>query len=151
MVEEDLEKHCPAKGKLLVWSILENKLPNCDNLQNQIFFGLGLCALCKTHLETMEHIFLQCSFLRDVWEFSRILMLTLRYWQGNTFESALESWLCARGHDEIMDFPIILAWGIWITQNRFIFHDEFISSERVAINSIGILVSLHNLGGGDLT
>jgi hypothetical protein len=43
-----------------------------------------------------------------------------------------------------------LAWGIWITHNRFIFHDEYILVERVAVNCIGILASFHNPGGGDL-
>jgi hypothetical protein len=35
------KQSCPAKGKLLIWSILENKIPTWDNLQKHLFFGLG--------------------------------------------------------------------------------------------------------------
>jgi hypothetical protein len=44
------KQHCPAKGKLLVWLILGNKLPTWDNLQKRLYFGSRQCALCKTHI-----------------------------------------------------------------------------------------------------
>jgi hypothetical protein len=74
------KQHCLAKGKLLVWSILANKLPTWDNLQKCLFSGPGRCALCKTHLESVEHLFLHCSYVRDVWAIARILLPTLWSW-----------------------------------------------------------------------
>ena len=38
---------CPGKAKLLFWSILENKAPTWDILQNIFLEGPGFCALCQ--------------------------------------------------------------------------------------------------------
>jgi ribonuclease HI len=107
-------------------------------------------ALCKEHLESVDHIFMHCSYAREVWSISRSLKTTLRRWQGNSFEVALQEWLCARGSYEIKDFPLIIAWGIWIARNRAIFHDEYLPTARVVANSIGIMDSLSCSGGEGL-
>jgi hypothetical protein len=120
---------CPAKGKLLIWSILANKIPTWDNLQRRLFFGPGRCALCKSHLETVDHLFLHCPFVREVWAFARELMPTLSDWQGNTFELALKAWLMGRGQEELRTFPFIIAWGIWITRNGHIFQEKKIQEK----------------------
>jgi hypothetical protein len=87
------KQSCPAKGKLLIWSILANKIPTWDNLQRRLFFGPGRCALCKSHLETVDHLFLHCPFVKEVWAFAKELIPTLSDWQGNSFELALKAWL----------------------------------------------------------
>jgi hypothetical protein len=124
---------CPTKGKLLVWSILANKLPTWDNLQRRLFSGPGHCALCKSHLESVDHLFLQCPFVKEVWDFSRVLMPSLWNWQGISFELALKAWLREWGQEDYRAFPFILAWGIWITRNGQIFQDEHFSVERVTL------------------
>jgi hypothetical protein len=58
------KQSCPAKGKLLIWSILANKIPTWDNLQRRLFFGPGHCALCKSQIETVDHLFLQSPLSR---------------------------------------------------------------------------------------
>jgi hypothetical protein len=52
------KQRCPTKGKIMVWSILENKLPTWDNLQNKQFNGLGWCSLCKREAEIVVHLFM---------------------------------------------------------------------------------------------
>lgn len=37
------KQKCPAKGKILVWTILENKIPTWDILQKSQFHGPSWC------------------------------------------------------------------------------------------------------------
>jgi hypothetical protein len=67
------KQRCPTKGKILVWSILENKLLTWDNLQKRQFNGPGWCTLCKEQPETMDHLFIHFSFTKGVWADSLII------------------------------------------------------------------------------
>ena len=52
----------PAKTKLFMWCVLNNKVPTWDVLQKRSFQGPGWCVLCKRELETTYHLFHTCSF-----------------------------------------------------------------------------------------
>ena len=58
---------CPAKKKLFMWCVLNNKVRTWDVLQKRSFQGLGWCVLCKRELESSCHLFLSCSFTTAVW------------------------------------------------------------------------------------
>jgi hypothetical protein len=60
-------------------------------------------------LEYVDHVFMHCTYSREVWSISRSLKTTLRRWQGNSFEVVLQEWFCARGSYELKAFPLILA------------------------------------------
>ena len=49
---------CPAKTKLFMWCVLNNKVPTWDVLQKRSFQGPGWCVLCKRELESTSHLFL---------------------------------------------------------------------------------------------
>jgi ribonuclease HI len=141
------KQKCPTKGKLLTWSILENKVPTWDVLQRRQFQGPSWCTLCKAQGETIDHLFLRCPFTLSVWEEASNLNTTIGPWRGDSFEEALADWLSTRTPKNIKPFPIIVAWGVWIARNNSIFKDETQSSPRVAANCLSILDSL-NLGAG---
>jgi hypothetical protein len=55
---------CPLKLKLFAWLLFENKLLLWSNLQSRGWEGPGRCILCKTHSESIAHVFIDCSFIR---------------------------------------------------------------------------------------
>jgi len=59
--------HCPAKAKLLWWSIMENKVPTWDNLQKRSFVGPGRCSLRSIDLESGQDLFMDCNVVKKVW------------------------------------------------------------------------------------
>jgi hypothetical protein len=61
------KQRCPTKGKILVWSILENIIPTWENIQKRQFNGLSWCSLCKEHEETIDHLLIRCPFTTSVW------------------------------------------------------------------------------------
>jgi hypothetical protein len=70
---------CPAKTRLFMWNVLNNKVSTWDILQKRNFSGPGWCTLCKSEGETIVHLFLNCSYTIKVWtEVSRLLDLLLQ-------------------------------------------------------------------------
>lgn len=57
---------CPAKTKLFMWCVLENRVPTWDMLQKINFQGPGWCVLCKREHESITHLFLSCSYSVEV-------------------------------------------------------------------------------------
>ena len=83
---------CPAKTKLFMWCVLNNKVPTWDVLQKRTFQGPGWCVLCKRELETTFHLFLTCFFSIEVWkEVSTLVGLNCQ-WEGDSIGIAWESW-----------------------------------------------------------
>ena len=79
---------CPAKTRLFMWCVLENRAPTWDILQRRSFQGPGWCALCKKELETNTHLFIWCSFTVAFWkECMRLVGLNHR-WEGISVNSA---------------------------------------------------------------
>jgi hypothetical protein len=135
----------PAKGKLLVWSILENKVPTWDTLQKKQFHGSSWCSLCRLQEEMVDHLFMCYPFSISVWLEASTLNPDVGSWQGATFEAALKDWIKMTTPKHLKALPILAAWGIWIARNNTIFWDVPQSSLRVATISLSILDHL-NLG-----
>jgi hypothetical protein len=101
-------------------------------------------------LEMVDHLFLHCPFVREVWAFSRDLLPSLWDWHGNTFELALQAWLHGHRQEDFWAFPFILAWGIWITRNGHIFQDENFSSRKGCCQMLWDLQFLLGFGWGHI-
>uniref|UniRef100_A0A2N9FJC4 laccase n=1 Tax=Fagus sylvatica TaxID=28930 RepID=A0A2N9FJC4_FAGSY len=57
----------PHKILTFTWKILHHALPLKTELNKRGINCANTCSLCNSTTETMEHIFLQCSFARAVW------------------------------------------------------------------------------------
>jgi len=133
---------CPAKTKLFMWCVLENKAPSWDNLQKRSFQGPGWCALCKRELETVEHLFLACSFTVEVWKECSVLVGSPCQWAGASIGAAWEDWWRRTTVKKLKYLPLLVIWGIWLARNNAIFNDRPCLPELTAIHSVGIYKSL---------
>jgi hypothetical protein len=57
----------PAKCKLFAWLLLQNKLWCSDRLMRRAWPNCYFCLLGIRHLETTQHLFLDCPFARLLW------------------------------------------------------------------------------------
>lgn len=50
-----------------MWRILHDKMPTDDNLIQRGFQIPSICSLCGTTSESSTHLFLECSFAKEIW------------------------------------------------------------------------------------
>jgi hypothetical protein len=72
----------PLKVKLFIWLMLEQKILTWENLAKRGIIGPSRCVLCGNNEETMYHLFVECSFTKDIW-FTILKELKLNStWEG---------------------------------------------------------------------
>jgi hypothetical protein len=117
----------PLKCRLHAWLAAHYRVPTVDNLQS---FGMHIaenrCALCGQDQETINHLFLLCTFTKQVWSYithrlclpeipSDIRTLWTSWRTISINYSCQESW------DTII---IAACWTIWIERNRRVFEGK---------------------------
>ena len=115
-------KALPVKISCFNWLVLRNKILTWKNLQKRGKFGPGMCALCCSDGETVEHLFSTSS----VWKYVAVqiceqynlpafppsdsLWSMIRFWIGNFPRSS---------HFYLL--PFHMMWIIWKARNQAIF------------------------------
>jgi hypothetical protein len=101
----------PAKTRLFMWNVLQNKVLTWDNLQKRNFVGPGWCSLCKSEGETILHLFLNCRFINKVWkETSRLLNLHC-VWEGRDLDHSWFTWWKTRDYKLLRALPLLVIWA----------------------------------------
>ena len=85
--------HCPAKAKLLTWSNIACKRPTWDVLQHRNHIGLGWRCLCKDAYDCVTHLFIDCRFVKEVWNKLSVVYGKRFTWAGDSVELAWKRWL----------------------------------------------------------
>ncbi|XP_019450595.1 PREDICTED: uncharacterized protein LOC109352869 [Lupinus angustifolius] len=57
----------PPSQYFLVWRLFHNKVPSDDNLQQKGCSLASMCSLCRSSIESFEHLFLSCPFATYHW------------------------------------------------------------------------------------
>lgn len=72
------------------WKVICDAVPTKDKLQrHHVYVGLdNLCLFCSQHIETVDHVLLQCSFFRAIW-----FGLNLGFKTDERFGSSLADWM----------------------------------------------------------
>lgn len=55
------------KINIFFWLLLQNRILTLDNLMKRGHIMPNRCILCKNQAETVDHIFIHCSFSREIW------------------------------------------------------------------------------------
>ena len=120
----------PPKVKILVWLVANGNLNTCDRIQRRNPFmclSPHWCSLCKAKEESVNHIFLHCSYSIQLW------------WK--LFQEVKVSWVIPKGCFELLstNFKALgkgkkskalwgclvsaIFWNIWLERNKRIFED----------------------------
>lgn len=58
----------PPKCVFSTWLLLHEKLPTCNYLQRIWIVVDPVCCFCGLEDETLDHLFLDCAMVRQIWE-----------------------------------------------------------------------------------
>ena len=109
-----------------VWTAALGKCLTIDNLRKRKVWILDWCYMCKRNGESVEHLFLHCSFARDLW--SMVLGLFGVTWvMPHTVLGLLWCWHDSFGHHRNgyiwSIIPHCLLWCLWRERNSRCFED----------------------------
>ena len=59
---------CPLQIKIFTWLAISNKFLRWGDGLKRNRDGPSHCILCKSNAQTMKHLFVKCSFSKQVWQ-----------------------------------------------------------------------------------
>ncbi|XP_019163496.1 PREDICTED: uncharacterized protein LOC109159839 [Ipomoea nil] len=106
----------PPKVKNLLWRCARGILPVRDALrQKRVWIGGG-CPICGFLVETVSHLFCECSFALEVWEQVDVL-------RGLDFLNYLQLVISNPSRTEATKQAAVI-WTIWQVRNDVVWHDK---------------------------
>ena len=57
----------PPSYSFILWRIMHGKMPTDENLHRRGCVIVSICNLCLKTDESSDHLFLRCSFAKDLW------------------------------------------------------------------------------------
>jgi ribonuclease HI len=122
------------KIKLFIWLAAENKILTWDILQQKGWEGPSRCQLCKHNTEDINHLFIQCTFTKLVWERIKTIQKYKKNWEGDTLSDCFNSWTEDKSVSSIL--AALTCWYIWIERNKAIFENTSPSVLSVVIKTL---------------
>lgn len=123
----------PLKVICFVWLCLANRINSWDNLQKKGWIGPSYCCLCLGDAESVDHIFVDCSFTKEVIGGLSVALQRNISWNEPTFKQSLVKWT---GMEKKLKYlPLLMTWQLWITCNRIIF-ENYRSCAQLTIHII---------------
>lgn len=109
------------KHKCFLWHVLQGTLKTWDNLSKRGWYGPNRCSLCKNSAETIDHLFIYCTFGKKVWDFCCTKIASPFILEEVSIGEALLRW--TRRSLDTVQIPIFISWALWFTRNSSIFQD----------------------------
>ena len=111
----------PLKVELFVWIMLKQRILTWENLNKRGFSGTSRCILCGISEETMFHLFVECGFIKDIWQTISKDLNLVSPWEGFQMEDCFQKWL--KKKDNGNEIPCFICWDVWKHINLVIFED----------------------------
>ncbi|KAK3199960.1 hypothetical protein Dsin_023375 [Dipteronia sinensis] len=116
----------PPKVEIFMWQLVRGRLMVRDLLNHfGVLVNAGMnCPLCNRHIETIDHLFLLCSWARELW------YLCMRWWgviycPNRNFPEWFQGWkgLCpsVKYRRVWVTMFSAIAWSIWEARNHVLF------------------------------
>eukprot|EP00253_Pinus_taeda_P028450 PITA_28450 len=120
------------KVKFFNWLLLKGKVLTAENLKKRGIIGPSRCPNCCSAEETIQHLFLDCSFAKQCWislsslgninwQPHQSIPETIHAWRKNCPWKEKGSKIVKRIWAII---PLNLLWKIWLTRNKKIFQNK---------------------------
>jgi ribonuclease HI/exonuclease III len=136
------------KVNFFFWTLVHNKLLTGDNLEKRNIAGPHRCVLCNNNSETAQHLFMDCSFAKEVWGLIlKDLQISLH--PQNSVAELFASWshiypqrIPSKSFwSKIWTaIPKYVCWQIWLARNQQIFKEMRHSPMQVAAKAKSFLL-----------
>jgi hypothetical protein len=143
------------------WTLLHRKILTGENLSKRGIHGPFRCALCKKESDTIQHIFLECSYVHRVWEIILQNLYNKVRWP-NTINHLLQNWK-SRYKGSLKNkatfqriwttLPKYVSWKIWLARNKALFVGDLNLPASTANRVVSLLsehLSQNNLPSSSL-
>ncbi|OVA15951.1 Reverse transcriptase zinc-binding domain [Macleaya cordata] len=103
-----------------IWRVLNNAIAVRHNNNKFIPALIAECPLCHMHTETVDHLFVRCSFTQALW-FASPLGLILD--KEDSCSTLLSSWLSTPDGYTAFHMAACLMWSLWKARNNLVFNN----------------------------
>jgi hypothetical protein len=155
---KEIWKVCaPNKCKMFLWQVMHERVWASECLQSHGLDSHGPCALCSQEVESLNHLFVGCSFSREIW-FKCLHRLGLRQFTLTTTDTLLDWWLRSRKRIAKLrrkafdSFVFLVSWKLWLERNARVFRNSVASVSKTIFEQCnlwcraGLVVRLQLLG-----
>ncbi|XP_074298566.1 uncharacterized protein LOC141629468 [Silene latifolia] len=123
-------KGIPPKISIMLWRLAHNIMPTSDNLISKHVPVDSMCNLCRSSLETEEHLFRSCETAQHVWKASALGInaianpsISFISWIGD-FVSYLHRQSLMPDQRWLLLYFCCALQAIWTTRNAVIFRNH---------------------------
>lgn len=114
------------KIKHFIWKCLQNGIAVKEAIHKRTGIGDTICTVCGEGVETMEHMFFQCSIAKTVWKLAPVRWEGLRELQDNMWKW-WEAVTQTRTKEQGLERTILTAnilWQLWKARNKAVFDHQ---------------------------
>ncbi|KAL0326613.1 UNVERIFIED_CONTAM: putative mitochondrial protein [Sesamum angustifolium] len=112
----------PNKIKVFLWRLCREAIPTTSNLLRRRCVVEQACLTCGVDTETTKHVFLECSYARQVWALSNLPWKVINSWQDD-----VTIWLKQVRQsldDAQFNWFAILCWRLWGRRNGLVMENK---------------------------
>lgn len=134
----------PPKVQFLLWRGLLDRLPCRINLaRRNVVLQASCCVFCLKHMETMDHVFVQCEEMRQIWN------NCFRWFNySNVFTNLLvdnfnQYPICLLYKTEISKWRIVwtaVIWCTWNMRNNIIFSNWIFDRTKLRLINMNSVI-----------
>ncbi|CAL1359192.1 unnamed protein product [Linum trigynum] len=95
-------KFIPSKVNAFMWEVVHKRILTLDKLQRRGVLLANRCSLCTKDEENVDHLFIKCEFVKEIWGEAGKIFPYLIPPQGDIL-STIRSWSC-ESPDNISDW-----------------------------------------------
>ncbi|XP_026420572.1 uncharacterized protein LOC113316626 [Papaver somniferum] len=139
-------KTIPPKFSFLVWAAANGVVPTLSMLSRRGMTVVNICAFCNTSEKSVEHLFLHCSFIRQIWDHF-LQQLGFVWAHPTTIIEFLWKWKLKISTKPLIFLrfclPFAIWWSVWLERNDIIIEKK---QRRKTLNSLILDIKLLLLG-----
>ncbi|ONI04198.1 hypothetical protein PRUPE_6G308200 [Prunus persica] len=114
----------PPKVKNFVWLLIRKRLQVRARLHRFMQHISPIYPFCQSLPETIQHMFMDCQYAKDVWALSPDLM-PLPSQAGDLYIWLLSlSPTSTKSELDPLSKALLICWQIWEARNNVVFHDS---------------------------
>jgi hypothetical protein len=122
---------------MFLWQVMHERVWTSERLQSRGLDSHGPCALCSQEVESLNHLFVGCSFSREIW-FKCLHRLGLQQFMPAATDTLLKWWFrsrkrIAKPRRKASDsFVFLVSWQLWLECNARVFRNSVASTSNLA-------------------
>ncbi|RVW89101.1 putative ribonuclease H protein [Vitis vinifera] len=124
----------PTKVSFFAWEAYWGKVLTLDQLKKRGRSLANRCFLCGMEEESIDHILIQCSKARGLWELL-FALFGVTWVLPSSVRDTLSGWSgfkLGKKHRKVWNAaPLCIFWAVWKERNRIAFDNEELSIHRL--------------------